>query len=228
MENEHGRHWLVEAPLDEVCRGGANLLDRWAWERSIESSVHTELSALARHVPRKVVFLDLETCGLAGAAIFLVGLVHYDAERLALTQLFARDYTEEKAVLHSLWQRTADKRVLVSFNGKSFDWPAVQDRTALHRLPVKPPTTFVHCDLLHHARRRWKGQLPDCRLQTLEQHICGRRRVGDILGRDVPHAYHQFVRSGDSGEIRAILHHNALDLVTLLQLAMVLVRQPTG
>ena len=35
-------------------------------------------------------------------------------------------------------------------------------------------------------------------MQTLEQAICGRRRRGDIPGRDIPLAYHDFVRSGDA------------------------------
>ena len=77
-----------------------------------------------------------------------------------------------------------------------------------------------HFDLLHHARRRWKSQLPNCKLQTLERYICGRNRVGDIPGRDIPLAYHDYVRTGNTEQVRSILHHNALDLVTLLQLSL--------
>jgi uncharacterized protein YprB with RNaseH-like and TPR domain len=79
---------------------------------------------------------------------------------------------------------------------------------------------MVHCDLLHHARRRWRERLPNCKLQTLEQAICGRRRRGDIPGRAIPLAYHEFVRTGDAWQMRNVLHHNALDLVTLLQLSI--------
>ena len=134
--------------------------------------------------------------------------------------------------------------LLVTFNGKSFDWPQVQDRSTLHHLGSEPretprlsPTfephlltrhaerpTIRHFDLLHHARRRWKRQLPNCRLQTLERYICGRHRQGDIPGRDIPAAYHQYVRSKDTRQVQSILHHNALDLVTLLQLAVTFVR----
>jgi uncharacterized protein YprB with RNaseH-like and TPR domain len=83
-----------------------------------------------------------------------------------------------------------------------------------------PRPRLVHCDLLHHARRRWGGKLPDCRLQTLERHILRRRRSNDIPGRDIPAVYHDFVRTSDAWLIRAVLHHNALDLVTLLQLSV--------
>jgi uncharacterized protein YprB with RNaseH-like and TPR domain len=185
--------------------------------------MHPDLAALTRSFPDSTLFLDLETCGLAGSAIFLVGVIQGTADGLVISQLLARNYAEEKAILCSLWRLIACQSVLVSFNGKSFDWPMVQDRTTLHRLDRSATVDLLHCDLLHHARRRWKGRLRDCKLQTLEQFVCGRRRRGDIPGRDVPRAYHQYVRSGDAWEMRSVLHHNALDLVTLLELSQVLV-----
>lgn len=216
---------------------------------------HAELDAVARFLPHATIFLDLETCGLAGAMIFLIGLIHERDGQCVLTQLLARDYSEEKAVLGTLWRLMAGRQVLVTFNGKSFDWPLTHDRSTLHhlgfdaRLPRgiahsvariedakavqcesnatalvrdkdDPRPDPLHCDLLHHARRRWRGRLPNCKLQTLERHLCGRYRSGDIPGHAIPAAYHEFVRSGDAWQLRSILHHNALDLVTLLQLSM--------
>jgi hypothetical protein len=78
----------------------------------------------------------------------------------------------------------------------------------------------VHVDVLHHARRRWRRQLPDCRLKTLEQLVCRRRRTGDIPGHLIPAAYAEFVRTGFEREIDAILYHNAVDLVTLFDLTL--------
>jgi uncharacterized protein YprB with RNaseH-like and TPR domain len=141
--------------------------------------------------------------------------------KLAVELLLARDYSEEPAVLASLWQRIDGDAVLVTFNGKCFDWPMVLDRSRRHLLfgGCRPPAP-VHIDLLHPARRRWRGQLPDCRLQTLERYVCGRWRADDIPGHRIPAAYHQFVRTGVEREMDAVMLHNALDLVTLLDLAM--------
>jgi hypothetical protein len=90
--------------------------------------------------------------------------------------------------------------------------------------PESQPPELLHVDLLHHSRRRWRRQLPDCRLQTLERHICGRGRTGDIAGAQIPAAYQEFVRTGFDRDMDAILLHNAIDLVTLLDLAMRLAR----
>jgi uncharacterized protein YprB with RNaseH-like and TPR domain len=73
---------------------------------------------------------------------------------------------------------------------------------------------------LHLARRRWRSELPDCKLQTLERHICGRTRADDMPSNQIPAAYQQYVRTGFEREMDAILLHNAVDLVTMLDLAM--------
>jgi uncharacterized protein YprB with RNaseH-like and TPR domain len=207
---------------------------------SVTSTSHAELEALADCFPQGAMFLDLETCGFAGSPVFLAGLVWQCDGALVLDQLFARNYSEERALLETLWQVAAVNRVLVTFNGKSFDWPMVHDRSTRHHLgrdlrgrdggqaaPAggrlgrsDPRPELIHCDLLHHSRRRWKHVLPNCKLQTLERYLCYRSRRDDLSGAQVPLAYHDFVRGGDTRQMAAILRHNALDLMTLVELAL--------
>jgi uncharacterized protein YprB with RNaseH-like and TPR domain len=153
--------------------------------------------------------------------VFLAGLLSERDGRLALELFLARDYSEVSAMLAALWQRLADASTLVTFNGKSFDWPMVVDRSRRHLLSrgitVAPPR---HIDLLHLSRRRWRGELPDCKLQTLERHVCGRLRADDLPSHMIPAAYQQFVRTKFEREMDQVLLHNAVDLVTMLDLAM--------
>lgn len=182
-----------------------------------------EIAALAAAFPRDAMFLDLETCGLAGSMVFLIGLVRHDGESLVVEQLLARNYAEEQAILVALLRRAAEATLLVTFNGKSFDWPLVQYRSTYHRIAAgDSASSLAHVDVLHHARRRWRERLPDCRLQTLERFLCRRHRSGDIPGREIPEAYRQYVATGRVDQMQAILHHNALDLITLVELSMLL------
>jgi uncharacterized protein YprB with RNaseH-like and TPR domain len=229
VSNEAGSHLRICVAMEELWPGGEQLVAKRCELLQLSScsgsppgeGERKELDALIRSFPDRTTLLDLETCGLSGSALFLIGLLHRIDDRLTVELLLARDYSEEAAVLASLWQRIHADGVVVTFNGKSFDWPMVVDRSRRHLLfrGTRPPAP-VHLDLLHAARRRWKKQLPDCKLQTLERHICGRTRTGDIPGSQIPAAYQQFVRTGFEREMDAILLHNAIDLVTLLDLAM--------
>jgi uncharacterized protein YprB with RNaseH-like and TPR domain len=236
IRNRSGEHYRLSLPLADFWHPPRR--PRMSAASGVESiggrriPVHPELDALTENFPEAAVFLDLETCGLAGAAIFLVGLVRLLGQSLRLELLLARNYSEERAMLESLWDALKGCRVLVTFNGKSFDWPMVCDRSIRHRLPTalapagrsRRAAPEFHCDLLHHARRLWRGRLPNCRLQTLEWHVCGRRRSGDIPGSLIPEAYRAFVRTGDARDMSRIMHHNTLDLVTLVELAMRMTR----
>jgi uncharacterized protein YprB with RNaseH-like and TPR domain len=234
IANPLGQHWCVRHDLSEFWPQSQRHLERQAASLALAARpLDTTLAMLGEHFPTGAVFLDLETCGFAGSPIFLAGIAQHVETGFVIEQFFARNYAEEPSVLASLWQAIDGKGVLVTFNGKSFDWPMVCDRMARHRMPqshraadlrsATQPTSGhepLHCDLLHPARRRWKAFLPNCRLQTLEQFVCRRHRCGDLPGALVPAAYHEFVRSGEPGQIGAILHHNALDLATLVELAL--------
>lgn len=165
---------------------------------------------------RKMLFLDLETCGLTACPVFLAGVCLIGENDLVLRQIFARDYAEERALLHEMARLIGEADFLVSFNGKSFDVPFLRDRAAHHRMPF--PVSAPHLDLLWLARRRWKSVLPDCKLKTLEWRVLRRRRSGDVGGADIPGLYHHFVQHGEAHRLVPIFHHNMLDVVAMVEL----------
>ena len=64
---------------------------------------------------------------------------------------------EEAALLKSLARHLADSHLLVTYNGKSFDWPQLRDRFTLYAgWPHDSWHNLRHLDLLHPARRRQK------------------------------------------------------------------------
>jgi uncharacterized protein YprB with RNaseH-like and TPR domain len=223
IETPCGPHWLVTRAVNAVWPSADRVIDAAhdALANQTKDGAHEDWRAFTGAFADGVALLDIETCGFAGSMIFLIGLIHEGRQGLVLSQYFARNYAEEPAMLWSVFEQLASRRVLVTFNGKSFDWPMVNDRGVLHRFKGRDSRTSLHhIDLLHHARRRYRRELPNCRLQTLEWFLCGRRRTGDIAGREIPEAYHRYVRSGDACEMHSVLHHNALDLITLLQLTL--------
>ena len=165
---------------------------------------------------RRMLFLDIETCGLQSNPVFLVGLCHIGDRNLVLRQLFARDYAEERSLLAEVERILAGYDFLITYNGKAFDIPFLRHRAVYHRLRFE--TSIPHLDLLWMVRRRWKDRLPDCRLKTLEWRVLRRLRAGDIDGSEIPGAYHEYVKHGQPHRLLPVFHHNLLDLVAMAEL----------
>ncbi len=203
----------IEARYGSVLRGARHRFD--------ELEASPALCHVANANPADLLFMDLETCGFSGCPIFLVGLMAWQEGQLVIEQHLARDYSEEAAICQAFSDRYDAAGVLVTFNGKAYDMHMVRERSAFHAIEPAP-RELPHLDLLHESRRRWKHDLPNCKLQTLEWAFCGRRRSGDIPGAMIPEAYHAFVDSRDARQMRDILHHNVLDLLTMAQLVCAL------
>jgi len=174
--------------------------------------------------PAQWLFLDTETTGLAGGSgtyAFLVGLAWWDAGGLEVEQLFLRDYSEEHAVLEALAARMAARPVLVTFNGRSFDWPLLETRYRMTRR-IAAAAPAAHLDLLHPARQIWRLKLGSVRLMELERHVLGAlawQREGDIPGALIPQAYFSYLRGGGPEALSQVFRHNQMDLRGLAQLA---------
>ena len=108
-------------------------------------------------------------------------------------------------------------KLIVSYNGLAFDLPYLAGRFLAHRLPCR--LDHLHIDLLRHARRKYRGCLPDCRLTTVETAVlCQDAREEDVPGYLIPELYHQFVKTQDQSVIKGIVEHNAQDLLALARL----------
>jgi uncharacterized protein YprB with RNaseH-like and TPR domain len=169
--------------------------------------------------PEKWLFLDTETTGLAGGTgtyAFLVGLAWWDAGGLQVEQLFLRDFSEEHSLLHELVARLAERPVLVTFNGKTFDWPLLENRFTMTRA-IKIPRLAAHLDLLHPARALWKLRLGSVRLVELERHVLDAKRLGwhrgdDVASALIPQFYFDYLRGGSADPLAGVVRHNQMDL----------------
>ena len=178
--------------------------------------------------PEQWLFLDTETTGLAGGTgtyPFLVGIGWWDAGGLQVEQFFMRDLDEEHSLLLELSERMAQRPVLVTFNGKSFDWPLLETRYRMTRtIPAFAPK--VHLDFLHPARQLWRLRLGSVRLRDLERHVMsgdGRAldwsRHDDIDSSLIPQIYFDYLRGGPAEPLAGVFHHNRMDLRGLAAVA---------
>jgi uncharacterized protein YprB with RNaseH-like and TPR domain len=169
--------------------------------------------------PGKWLFLDTETTGLAGGTgnyAFLVGLAWWDAGGLAVEQMLLRDFSDEHSLLAELAERIAERPVLVTFNGKCFDWPLLENRFTMTRA-IRLPSLAAHLDLLHPARALWRLRLGSVRLVELERHVLDAARLGwhreeDLSSALIPQFYFDYLRGGAAQPLAGVVKHNQMDL----------------
>jgi hypothetical protein len=177
--------------------------------------------ALSACDPRRALFLDTETTGLAGGTgtvPFLLGLSWFDAEAgvFVVEQVLLRRLGEEAPILALLTERLTAASMIVTYNGKAFDMPLLRTRYVMNRMqaPAEPP----HLDLVHLARRVHRTRLKSRTLVAIEAEILGRERVGDVAGGDIVATYMHFLRTGDDEALLGVVEHNEADVLAMVAL----------
>jgi len=207
LSHQHG-----QAALRDLLDFEPALAAEVAGDRKLRS---TRLGSLA--------FVDLETTGLAGGTGtlgFLVGVGTFQPEGFRLRQYFLRDPSEEAAMLRSLKQELEQLEGIVSFNGRAFDLPLLEARSTIALRERWRLNEWPHFDLLYPSRRLWRRSLADCRLGTLEQHILQITRAEeDVPGELIPGMYLDYLRTGDATDMRRVIYHNSVDILSLVGLA---------
>ncbi len=172
-------------------------------------------------VLKDLLFFDLETTGLSGGAgthAFLIGFLKIADEGIRVTQYFLINLSSERLLLKHVREHMTSGTVLVSYNGKSFDYNILKTRYILNGFNQAEDDP-VHLDLLYTSRRIWKGLFSDFSLQTVENMALRFNRTGDIPGYRVPEVYFQYLRGRDvCDELYAVFIHNKNDILSLLAL----------
>lgn len=172
---------------------------------------------------RPLFLLDTETTGLgtaAGTLVFLIGMAWWDGDVLRVVQLWLPDHPDEGALLDALSAYMPVDAWLVTYNGRTFDWPLITTRYRLARR--EPPPLAGHLDLLSISRAIFKHRLPDARLASVESGVAGVTRHGDLPGSLIPDRYFGWLLRGEAEPLREVLEHNHQDVVSMARLLIVL------
>lgn len=220
FESPLGPGYVIESTYD-----GGHCHGRVPLYRALELRLE-HLAAQAREPrlagldPAALVYVDTETTGLggAGAMVFLCGVAQFEGGTLRLRQFLLPGPAYEGGLLGGVGEVLAAAGALVSYNGKSFDVPALETRYVLSR--VRPRLRELpHLDLLHPNRRLFRGAFGSHRLAEVERELLGFEREEDCPSAEVPLRYRWFARTGDPTHILPVLRHNAWDVLSLVALA---------
>lgn len=169
-------------------------------------------------------YFDTETTGLSGGTgtlAFLLGIAEVRQGHVFITQVHLPAPGQERPMLEWLAGRIEASTLLISFNGRSFDWPLLKSRYVMNRL--RPPPERPHVDLLHCARRVFRHQLPEFKLSALERRVLDVHRQCDIEGALIPAVWFDYLRTGRVAALAQVLTHNERDVRSMVDLVAWLV-----
>lgn len=176
-------------------------------------------------MPQNYVFLDIETLGLSCRPLILIGIAKLEENMIKVKQYFVRSIPEEKPAIEAFMEELKPDSILFSYNGDCFDIPYIQERIQYYQMSSQ--ITQPDYDILLFSRRKWKGSLPNCKLQTIEKSIIGLSRGEDVPGALVPEFYEEYLQTGNIGPILPIIQHNRQDIITLAKIYFYLISEWT-
>jgi hypothetical protein len=218
----HGGFQLIEARYPLSQPHGHSQFGALLQHPSATVAKLAKVPPLTSTPVEQLAFIDTETTGLAGGAgtiAFLVGVGLFAGDEFILRQYFLRQPDEEPAMLLQLKQDMAAHSGWITFNGRAFDLPLLENRFTMNRqrsdFRQRP-----HWDLLFPARWLYRGRLASCSLNSLEQNVLGVARTeDDVPGELIPLMYVNYLRTGQTHEMRRVIYHNALDILSMVTLA---------
>ncbi|ADU30463.1 ribonuclease H-like domain-containing protein [Evansella cellulosilytica] len=233
LQEKWSKHGFNPFHFEEQTSYQKKVLYRWEKNESLSYYEVEEIHRMwneatydhplsCKSVPlENMLFFDTETTGLstgAGNSIFLIGYARVLKEGIEVTQHLLPDPASEVAFMLGFLKDFEEDDILVSYNGKAFDWPQVKSRHAFVRDRVPKLPKFGHIDLLHAARRLWKHDLPSCRLSIVEANKLGVVRRNDTPGSMAPLLYFDYVHDKNPDHLTGIIKHHDQDVRSLVHL----------
>ncbi len=143
-------------------------------------------------------FFDIETTGLdRDRDVVTTVSFHQDGETETLVR--GQDLDGDRIA-----DMFFDAKVIVSFNGKRFDVPFLEEKFDVE---IETP----HIDLLYLCRRL--GLTGG--LKRIEEELGVDREMDDVDGREAIHLWKRYEKSGDEAALDKLVEYNKLDVINL-------------
>ncbi len=209
-------------PLSSIF--GKVTLSEWNEKRASTISTIFNDPELTKIDPLKLLYFDTETTGLSGGTgtiPFMLGFGFIDRNSFEVRIFILNDPAREGLFLDEVdrFLDELDIEGVVTYNGKSFDYPLMETRYVLNRKKF-PLLDYPHLDFLPPARMIWKNTFESRKLGYLGDILLNISRDDDVDGSLIPRLYFEYLRSGNFSMIEKVVEHNALDIVGLSALLL--------
>ncbi|MCI8454908.1 MAG: ribonuclease H-like domain-containing protein [Lachnospiraceae bacterium] len=160
-----------------------------------------------------LLFFDIETTGFSKdvGIVYLIGCISVQDGQFLFRQWFADTQEAERQILQAFFEFSKNFRVLIHFNGDTFDLPFLKKRAQKHALPCL--LDRLKSVDLYRRIRPWKNHLglTSMKQKALEQFL-GIGREDLYSGGQLIAVYQEYIKNKNSYLLKLLLLHNEEDL----------------
>ncbi len=167
--------------------------------------------------------LDIETTGLDRRRnhFILGGLL--DVQTRQMHQVFAEDTAQEPEALADFMELAAQFDVIITYNGRHFDLPFLQERARRTGLGICAGGYDLDLYQVVNGHSPLRRLLPNLKQKTVETYMgLWTDRSDEISGAESVELYYHFTATGDPQARDKILLHNSDDVMQLTRLVKVM------
>lgn len=161
----------------------------------------------------KIIYFDIETTGFSRkySMIYLIGCMYFVGGKPYYNQWFAENANEEANILMAFHKFLKNFKIIIHFNGNSFDMPFIKERGEKYRLDFDF-SNFTSIDIFKSAKKYSHILNLENNKQKSYENFLGIKRKDPFSGGDLVEVYKEFLRTKDEMLIFPLLLHNKEDV----------------
>jgi len=163
---------------------------------------------------QELLFIDIETKNLSSeTGIITAGIGFFENENFIIKQFTILNDAAEYEILNEFLKYLENKKLFVTFNGKTFDIPFLENRFGYYAIDCNDFSDFINFDLLFFSRSAFKNLSPSFALKDVEKNILKKFRKNDIGSEEVEIYYSKYLKTGNLSYLNPIIYHNKEDII---------------
>lgn len=197
--------------------------------KQIQQSFTLDIPYSFSYPKEQILFFDIETTGLSAdvSSLYLIGCLFYKDNSFTMIQWFANDYQSECCMLTAFFNFLKNYKLLIHYNGTSFDIPYLLKKCEQYHLPYNF-SQIKNIDLykiIYPYKKRLS--LPNLKQKTIEQWL-GFIRTDSYNGKELIFVYSEFIKGTylKQSNLESLSHilllHNQEDIIGLTYITFLL------
>lgn len=173
---------------------------------------------------KELIYFDIETTGFSAknSDLYMIGLAYFNDNCFEILQAFVEDYMDEETVLKWFLDIIVKYKVIVNFNGNTFDIPFIKEKYNQYYIPCDYLKNIISFDIYRKITKykHFLG-LDSIKQKDIEVYL-GIQRDDVMSGGELIKVYKDYIKEKSDNKLELLFLHNLDDIKGLIQISDIL------